>query len=185
MTHRDATPDASHLSTSQFAEREGVSRVFSSQLLAAGRIPGARKIGHHWIVPASAAIVRRAPGRPGRETRAEGRLLRALARRYVWWLPAREALARPNFVARRADPPGGPMPTIATFLAEFLRDAAVAAEAVAGAASQRRARAAIEKTCERMTLDARTGSAQRDRRFGAAWGAARLYDSDCTIPSHP
>ena len=85
MTHRDATPDASHLSTSQFAEREGVSRVRVLQLLAAGRIPGARKIGHHWIVPASAAIVRRAPGRPGRETRAEGRLLRALA--------------RPNFVA--------------------------------------------------------------------------------------
>ena len=76
-----------------------MSRVRVLQLLAAGRIPGARKVGHHWIVPASAAIVRRAPGRPGRKTRAEGRLLRALARRYVWWLPVREALARPNFVA--------------------------------------------------------------------------------------
>jgi hypothetical protein len=99
MVYRAAPAGASHLSVSQFAHREGVSRVRVLQLLAADRITGAHKIGHHWIVPASAAIARRAPGRPGKKTRAGDRLLRALARRYVWWLSPDEALARPNFVA--------------------------------------------------------------------------------------
>ncbi|MBI4189199.1 MAG: hypothetical protein HY525_01525 [Betaproteobacteria bacterium] len=43
--------------------------------------------------------MRRAPGRPRQQTRADDRLLRTLARRYVWWLSPDEALARPNFVA--------------------------------------------------------------------------------------
>ena len=99
MGHRanaDLTPQ---VSVTQFAQREGVSRIRVLQLLAGGRIPGARKIGHHWIIPASAGIVRRAPGRPSRQPRAEERLLRALAKRYVWWLSPGQALARPNFVA--------------------------------------------------------------------------------------
>jgi hypothetical protein len=86
------------LSVSQFAKREGVSRVRVLQLLAGHRIPGARKVGHHWIIPGSAAIVRRAPGRPGRQPRALQSLLRSLAGRYAWWLSTAEALARPNFI---------------------------------------------------------------------------------------
>ena len=69
------------------------------QLLAAHRLPGARKVGHHWIIPAAAAIVRRSPGRPRRQQPADQRLLRSLARRYVWWLSPAEALTRPDFVA--------------------------------------------------------------------------------------
>lgn len=99
MVDRGA-PDAGwYLSVSQFAAREGVSRIRVLQLLAARRIPGARKIGHHWIIPAATAIVRRAPGRPRKQARAAERLLRTLARRYVWWLAPETALARPNFVA--------------------------------------------------------------------------------------
>ncbi len=95
-----AGPHAStHRSASQFARREAVSRVRVLQLLAARRIPGARKVGHQWIIPASAAITRRAPGRPGKRTLVGERLLRTLARRYIWWLSPDEALARPNFVA--------------------------------------------------------------------------------------
>ena len=69
------------------------------QLLAESRIPGARKIGHHWVIPGIAAIVRRTPGRPRKQPRAELPLLRSLARRYVWWLSPAQALSRPNFVA--------------------------------------------------------------------------------------
>ena len=98
VTH--ASPEQTpHVSVTQFAKREGVSRVRVLQLLAEHRVPGARKIGHHWIIPSTAAIVRRAPGRPKKQPRAEERLLRSLARRYVWWLSPGEALARPNFIA--------------------------------------------------------------------------------------
>lgn len=99
MVKRAAAGAAPHLSVSQFAGREGVSRIRVLQLLAARRIAGARKIGHQWIIPASAAILRRAPGRPAKQVRAGARLLRTLARRYVWWLSSDAALARPNFVA--------------------------------------------------------------------------------------
>ncbi len=99
MVKHTGPAGATHLSVSQLAMREGVSRVRVLQLLAAKRVPGARKIGHHWIVPASAQIVRGAPGRPARKPRGDDRLLRALARRYVWWLSPKDALARPNFVA--------------------------------------------------------------------------------------
>ena len=50
---------ALHVSVTQFAKREGVSRIRVLQLLAERRIPSARKIGHHWIIPGTAAIVRR------------------------------------------------------------------------------------------------------------------------------
>ena len=90
---------APHFSVTQFAQREGVSRIRVLQLLAARRIAGARKIGHHWIIPAASAIERRAPGRPSKQSGAAERLLRELARRYVWWLSPGEALARPNFIA--------------------------------------------------------------------------------------
>lgn len=89
----------SDLSVTQFAQREGVSRVRVLQLLAEGRIPGARKVGRQWIIPGTAAIERRAPGRPSARPHADERLLRALARRYVWWLSPAEALVRPNFIA--------------------------------------------------------------------------------------
>ena len=90
---------ALHVSVTQFAKREGVSRIRVLQLLAERRIPSARKIGHHWIIPGTAAIARRAPGRPRKQARADQRLLRSLAKRYVWWLSADDALARPHFIA--------------------------------------------------------------------------------------
>jgi transposase len=88
------------LSVSQFAAREGVSRARVLQLLAAQRIGGARRTGHQWVIPASAAIDRRPPGRP-RKRRPEGaqRFLRRMARKYVWWLPPAQALERPHLVA--------------------------------------------------------------------------------------
>ena len=99
MGHHVNAEQVPHLSVTQFAQREGVSRIRVLQLLAAGRIAGARKIGHHWIIPAPAAIERRAPGRPRKRSGAKDRLLRAMARRYVWWLSPGAALARPNFIA--------------------------------------------------------------------------------------
>jgi hypothetical protein len=90
----DETP---FLSVSQFAAREGVTRARVLQLLAARRLAGARRIGHHWAVPALATIERRAPGRPrGRRPEQRGRLLRAFARKYVWWLSGAEAAAMPD-----------------------------------------------------------------------------------------
>lgn len=88
---------AALLSVSQFAARERVSRARVLQLLAARRIAGARRVGHHWTIPAAAAIERRPPGRPrGRRREPADRLLRELARRYVWWLSPVEAGARPG-----------------------------------------------------------------------------------------
>src|SRR6266705_2983089 len=85
------------LSASQFASREGVTRARVLQLLAARRIAGARRIGHHWAIPAAAAIERRAPGRPrGRRPEPAERLLRALAKKYVWWLARADVQARPD-----------------------------------------------------------------------------------------
>ena len=90
---------APEVSVTQFARREGVSRIRVLQLLAERRIPGARKVGRQWIIPDTARIVRRTPGRPRKHSRAQERLLRTLSRRYVWWLSPAEALARPNFIA--------------------------------------------------------------------------------------
>ncbi len=85
------------LSVSQFASREGVTRARVLQLLAARRVAGAQRIGHHWAIPAPAAIERRAPGRPrGRRPEPASGLLRALARKYVWWLSGAEVEARPD-----------------------------------------------------------------------------------------
>lgn len=89
------------LSVSQFAAREGVTRTRVLQLLSDGRIPGARRTGHHWVIPAAVTIVRRAPGRPKgrRNATAADRLLRGMARKYVWWLSPADALKRPHLVA--------------------------------------------------------------------------------------
>src|SRR6266700_1030582 len=85
------------LSVSQFASREGVTRARVLQWLAARRLAGARRIGRHWVIPAPAAIERRAPGRPrGRRPEPADRLLRSLARKYVWWLSGAEVDARPD-----------------------------------------------------------------------------------------
>ena len=92
-----ATAGAARLSVSQFAAREGVSRARVLQLLTARRIRGARRIGHHWTIPAAAAIERRPPGRPrARRPEPAGPLLCELARKYVWWLTSAEARARPD-----------------------------------------------------------------------------------------
>jgi hypothetical protein len=94
-----ATRDAPLLSVPQFAAREGVSRIRVLQLLAARRIAGAHKIGHRWAIPAGAALPRRRRGRPRKGSAgATDRLLRAMARKYIWWLPSAEALARPDLV---------------------------------------------------------------------------------------
>jgi hypothetical protein len=94
-----ATRDAPLLSVPEFAAREGVSRIRVLQLLGAGRIPGAHKIGHRWAIPAGAVLRRRARGRPRKAAAGSaGRLLRAMARKYVWWLPPAEALARSGLV---------------------------------------------------------------------------------------
>ena len=80
------------LSVSQFAAREGVSRIRVLQLLAQDRIAGARKLGHHWAIPFPSKILRRKAGRPRRADQAGvTATLRRLARKYIWWLPAREA----------------------------------------------------------------------------------------------
>jgi len=93
------TPDQL-LSVSQFAAREGVTRARVLQLLSAGRVAGARRIGHHWVIPAAAALVRRAAGRPKvRGEKMAGRgFLRRMARKYVWWLSPDDALKRPHLV---------------------------------------------------------------------------------------
>lgn len=85
------------LSVSQFAARERVSRVRVLQLLAAGRIAGAQRIGHLWAIPAAASIERRAAGRP-RRRRVEParRLVRQMARKYVWWHSPSEVEANPD-----------------------------------------------------------------------------------------
>lgn len=86
------------LSVSQFAAREGVSRARALQWLASGRIGGARRIGHQWSIPADAAVFRRSPGRPRARARPDpGRLLREMARKYLWWLQPGEA-ATPDAV---------------------------------------------------------------------------------------
>ena len=83
------------LSVSQFASRERVTRARVLQLLAARRLAGARRIGHHWVIPAGVAIERRPPGRPrGRGREPAARLLGELARKYVWWLSPGQAAAR-------------------------------------------------------------------------------------------
>jgi hypothetical protein len=85
------------LSVAQFAAREGVSRARVLQLLAARRIAGAHRIGHHWAIPVATRIERRSPGRPrGRRIEPADRLLRGLARKYVWWLSPAELEARPE-----------------------------------------------------------------------------------------
>jgi len=52
------------LSTAQFARARRISGQRVRQLLAAGRVPGARRIGERWAIPASAQVRRGAPGRP-------------------------------------------------------------------------------------------------------------------------
>lgn len=88
------------LSVSQFAAREGVTRARILQLLSAGRVAGARRIGHHWVIPAATALVRRAAGRPKvRGEKMPGRgFLRRMAKKYVWWLSPDDALKRPHLV---------------------------------------------------------------------------------------
>lgn len=95
--------DSPFLSVSQFAVREGVTRARVLQLLAARRLPGARRIGHHWAIPAGVAIERRPPGRPrGRRREPAARLLRELARKYVWWRSPAEVGARPALAITQA-----------------------------------------------------------------------------------
>ena len=89
----------SHISVSQFAAREGVSRPRVLQWLAARRIPGALRVGRQWILPADTKVARLAPGRPAASENASAlRLLRTLAKKYLWWLTPDEAMTRPDRV---------------------------------------------------------------------------------------
>ena len=91
--------EAPLLSVSQFAAREGVTRARVLQLLADDRIAAARRAGHQWVIPAAAAIVRRAPGRPRTRRNPDAdAFLRHMARKYVWWLSPGEALKRLHLV---------------------------------------------------------------------------------------
>ena len=65
------------LSSTEFARARGVSEQRVRQLLAAGKVEGARRIGGRWAIPADAAI-RRAPA--GRPPRLGASLLRRAAR---------------------------------------------------------------------------------------------------------
>ena len=87
------------LSVSQFAAREGVSRARVLQLLAAQRVTGAQRVGHHWTIPAATTIERRSPGRPRRRhAEPAGAMLRELAHKYLWWQSPAQARARPDLV---------------------------------------------------------------------------------------
>lgn len=52
------------LSMMEAAGRAGVSRQRIHQLCAQGRIVGARKIGHQWVIPVGAEIKQVKMGRP-------------------------------------------------------------------------------------------------------------------------
>lgn len=65
------------LASEAFARARGVSPQRVRQLLAAGRIPGALRVGGRWVIPADAPI-RRAPG--GRPPRTRSGVLRRAAR---------------------------------------------------------------------------------------------------------
>jgi len=51
----------------EFARDAGVNPSRVRQLLLAGRIPGARKHGRDWMIPAGAVWDRKPPGRPRRK----------------------------------------------------------------------------------------------------------------------
>ena len=52
------------VSCSEFASRHGMTVQRVRQLAAMGRIRGARRVGERWVLPESAVMVRRRPGRP-------------------------------------------------------------------------------------------------------------------------
>jgi predicted nucleotidyltransferase len=54
------------LSSAEFARARGLSEQRVRQLLAAGRVPGAVRIGARWAIPADATIRRGRAGRPPR-----------------------------------------------------------------------------------------------------------------------
>lgn len=68
---------ASFLSSSQFARARKLSQQRVRQLLAAGKVEGAFRVGARWAIPAQAAIRRTAAGRP---PRARASILRRAAR---------------------------------------------------------------------------------------------------------
>ena len=67
------------VSCSEFARRRGVTAQRVRQLALAGRIEGAQRVGERWVLPDSATLVRRRPGRPAGSAR--GRKPNALRER--------------------------------------------------------------------------------------------------------
>ncbi|MEK7731128.1 MAG: nucleotidyltransferase domain-containing protein [Planctomycetota bacterium] len=65
------------VSSSEFARARKVSEQRVRQLLAAGKVAGARRVGERWAIPADAEI-RRVPG--GRPPRTRGGVLKQAAR---------------------------------------------------------------------------------------------------------
>jgi predicted nucleotidyltransferase len=57
---------AALLSTSQFARARQLSAQRVRQLLAAGKIPGAQRVGERWAIPADVEVLRAPAGRPPR-----------------------------------------------------------------------------------------------------------------------
>jgi len=65
------------LSSAEFARARGLSEQRIRQLLAAGKVAGALRVGARWAIPADATIRREPAGRPPRTRRS---LLRRAAR---------------------------------------------------------------------------------------------------------
>jgi predicted nucleotidyltransferase len=65
------------LASQAYARARGVSPQRIRQLLAAGKVPGALRVGGRWVIPADAPILRSAPGRP---PRSRAGILRRAAR---------------------------------------------------------------------------------------------------------
>jgi predicted nucleotidyltransferase len=55
------------VSSAEFARARGISEQRVRQLLAAGKVPGALRIGARWAIPAGAVVRRTPAGRPPRE----------------------------------------------------------------------------------------------------------------------
>ncbi len=63
VTVADAGDDAEEYETiDQWSRRQGISERTARHRAAAGKIPGARKVGNRWVIPSSHATPTTSPG---------------------------------------------------------------------------------------------------------------------------